>query len=321
MSRVILISRAFILLFVLAAIAFSGTLQAQGNLLENPGFDEDLASWDISFSRPDSVEWTSLDASGSPLSGSALVTHGLTGSGGSLRNLTQCIPAVGSKEYTFGGQARVPAEQPVDTLAFILASTFASADCSGEPLQSSQLFSGDIENWSMLSDVLVTDSLTRSLRLGLAVAKSAGVADPASAYFDNLNVYQTEAGAYRIIDEKLSGVWYDPATSGQGVYLDISPQANVLAGGWFTWTDTRGEIDWMTLQGGFQGDVATLTIYRSSGGKFNDPAEVMTISIGIAELRFLSCTEAELSFKFDGDTEFTVIRLVRITPAFKGCAD
>jgi hypothetical protein len=178
-----------------------------------------------------------------------------------------------------------------------------------------------VDTWTQFGDTFVTDSGTGSIKFTVGVWKPNGVTADASAYFDNAYLYPTDAGAHRIIDEKFSGAWYDPETAGQGIFLDISTANNMFFGGWFTWTDTLGEIDWMTLQGGFAGTLATLQIYRSSGGKFNDPAEVTSVPIGVAEFRFTSCTEGELRFQFEGDSEFTVISLIRLGPVFKGCVD
>jgi len=312
--------RTLFLFCILTAILVPGLVFAQGNLLENAGFDDDFSSWDNPQAR--TGEWSMLDASSSPLSGSALLSNEAAPSnGGTPTVLSQCIPATGSTEYRWGGQANIPPGQPTDTRADYLVITYPSANCSGNAFQVLATSTFGVDTWTLFGDSFITDSDTGSIEFRIGVFKPNGVSSVATAYFDNPYLYQTEAGANRIIDEKLSGAWYNLDTSGQGIFLDISTEINLFFGGWFTWTSTPGEIDWMTLQGGFDGEVATLLIYRSSGGKFNDPTEVTSVSIGIAEFRFQSCTEAELWYKFDGETEFTVITLVRIGPAFKGCVD
>ena len=241
-------------------------------------------------------EWATLDASGSPLSGSVLATHDGLGNNGTQTVLHQCIPVAGSSEYSFGGQIRVPSDQPDGTNGRFFVFTYTTSNCSGSSLQKSDVGASDIDNWTLVNKTLITDSTANSMNIRFGVTKLVAVTDDAISYFDNVFVKKSDAGGNRIIDEKLSG-------------------------GWFTWTDTLGEIDWMTVQGGFSGEVATLTIYRSSGGKFNDPAAVTTVPIGIAEFRFSSCTDAEFAFMFDDESEFTVTPMVRAGPAFKGCVD
>lgn len=319
MTRIFRHRTALLFLTLIASIAPSPGF-ADSNLLDNPGFDDDLSGWDNPQTRPG--EWSMLDASSSPLSGSALIfNESAPSNGGTPTVLQQCIPATGSTEYAWGGQVNVPPGQPESTRGEHFVITYPTANCTGSFLQLLATSAMGVDTWTQFGDTFITDSDTGSISFTVGVWKPNGISDVASVYFDNAYLYPTEAGANRIIDEKLSGAWYDPATAGQGIFLDISTEINMFFGGWFTWTDTPGEIDWMTLQGGFDGTVATLQIYRSSGGKFNDPIEVTSVPIGVAEFRFLSCTEAELRFQFDGETEFTVISLIRLGPAFKGCID
>jgi len=118
-----------------------------------------------------------------------------------------------------------------------------------------------------------------------------------------------------LISADLSGSWFNPDTTGQGFFFDISPELNLFFGGWYTWTDTAGEYDWVTVQGEFSGNVATVPIYRTTGGVFNDPQAVETTAVGVAEFVFSSRTEGQVTIEFDGTGTKTVIPLQRVTPS------
>ena len=72
--------------------------------------------------------------------------------------------------------------------------------------------------------------------------------------------------------------------------------------------------DWLTVQGGFGGNVATAPIYRTGGGKFNDPLAVLTEAVGVAAFVFSSRTEGQVTIQFTDTATQMVIPLQRATP-------
>ncbi len=76
----------------------------------------------------------------------------------------------------------------------------------------------------------------------------------------------------------LSGAWYDPATSGQGLVFDFSTP-NLIAAGWYTFAPGRSEEPspaqrWYTLQGArpTEGNlIENIGIYAATGGVFDYP--------------------------------------------------
>lgn len=306
--------------WLLPCLGIASTALAQGNLIVNAGFDTDLSGWDNPQAR--SALWSELDPSNSPASGSALIANVGSGNNTTQLVLNQCVPANGSVEYRWGGQVRLPSLQPEFTSARIMILIYDSADCSGSALQIESVGSVGVDEWELTAESIVADSAAQSIRIGLGIFKPSGVDSEVNGLFDNIFLRRADASGFRIIDERLSGSWYNPATPGQGFFLDISPQINLFFGGWFTWTSVPGEYDWMTVQGGFSGDLALVPIYRTSGGAFNDPTAVLTDAIGSAEFRFFSCTTGQVSFTMQGGPATpTVIPLLRIGPAFKGCTD
>jgi plastocyanin len=113
------------------------------------------------------------------------------------------------------------------------------------------------------------------------------------------------------------GTWYNPATSGQGFFVEVIPPLNTMVVAWFTWTGTAGQHDWITAIGPYTGDTATLDLQHSSGGRFNDPAAVTTTSIGSATARFTSCEEGTITFQRSdtGQSGTIPIRRLTVTPA------
>lgn len=108
------------------------------------------------------------------------------------------------------------------------------------------------------------------------------------------------------INQGHSGAWYNPATSGQGVLFDIDPASRFLFGAIFTYESAAAaklgapEHRWLTLQGHYDGDSALLPIYLTAGGVFNEPVPTQTQAVGVASLRFDSCSQATLDYQLDG---------------------
>lgn len=124
-----------------------------------------------------------------------------------------------------------------------------------------------------------------------------------------------------VIDEGVSGSWFDPGSPGQGILLEASAEFAVLSLAWFTWTTEGAGYDWLTGSGGFEGGTATLTLFRSSGGRFNDSQPVDTVEVGTATLRFLDCSTAALSFKLPAPQGSAEVQLSRVLPATPQCLE
>ena len=121
----------------------------------------------------------------------------------------------------------------------------------------------------------------------------------------------------------VTGSWYQPATSGQGIEVEIYPNLAAGASGyaqvsWFTYDGVVGGVDhqrWYTLGGPVPtGQPASLTIYQNVGGNFNALPVTTAQAVGSATLGFDSCTSGQLSYTFsDGSGRTGVVPLTRIT--------
>lgn len=126
----------------------------------------------------------------------------------------------------------------------------------------------------------------------------------------------------------LTGSWYNPATSGQGLLLQVFPDQlgdgkGQLFAGWFTYTDPApGSAVWYTLQGEIDSNgLTSLGIYSGSGGVFDAASPVNLKRIGSASMKFADCSHATLEYTFSDDSNRGgAIPLQRLT-ANSACSD
>jgi len=108
-------------------------------------------------------------------------------------------------------------------------------------------------------------------------------------------------------DFALSGNWYDPSTSGQGLIVEVNPVTPVMFFAWYTYAANGASLGiagqrWFTAQGAYNNGARsmTATLYETSGGVFDAPtlASQATNAVGTATLSFSSCSAATLSYAF-----------------------
>jgi plastocyanin len=121
------------------------------------------------------------------------------------------------------------------------------------------------------------------------------------------------------INYGIGGTWYNPATSGQGFLIEVVPSANSMALGWFTWSTTAGQHDWLSAFGPISGDSATVNLSRSTGGRFNDPAPIASSIVGTATFKFTSCDAGTVTFNRTDNGTSGVIPIRRLTPTPAAC--
>ena len=100
-----------------------------------------------------------------------------------------------------------------------------------------------------------------------------------------------------------SGAWFNPATSGQGLLLDVEPAEQFMFIAWFTYTDAASanpfEQRWLTAQGNYNGNTAVLDLFETLGGKFDDPQKVTTTKVGEVTVSFSDCGHGQAIYSFD----------------------
>jgi hypothetical protein len=124
----------------------------------------------------------------------------------------------------------------------------------------------------------------------------------------------------------LTGSWFEPATSGQGIEVEfypdlIAPGTALVAGAWFTFDGApAGGSDrnrWYTFSGNARSGQASIpiTISQNVGGNFDAAPITTSMPVGSGTLSFASCESGTLTYAFsDGSGRSGTIPLSRITP-------
>jgi len=132
-------------------------------------------------------------------------------------------------------------------------------------------------------------------------------------------------------DFALSGNWFDAATSGQGITVEVNPNSNTLFLAWYTYAPggasagAAGER-WYTASGNYVAGSRSVAvqIYETTGGKFDDPAAVpRSVPVGTGTMAFQNCSSATLSYNFAGGSssgKSGTINMTRIGPVPGGCS-
>ena len=144
-------------------------------------------------------------------------------------------------------------------------------------------------------------------------------------------------GAVDLHQHGLSGSWYQPATSGEGIEIEVypnlvAPGVGLLVGSWLTftapgswdyWYDTSASGQrWYWFSGiAPEGAAsATLTLYQNWGGNFNALPVTSAERVGTVKLSFSDCSTARLEYALDdntggsGDRISGTISLIRLLP-------
>ena len=123
----------------------------------------------------------------------------------------------------------------------------------------------------------------------------------------------------------LTGSWYEPATSGQGIEVEVFPNPSGTGNGavqvsWFTYDPSvvggAERQRWYTLGGNVAPGAASaaLTIYQNVGGNFNAPPTTAPHAVGSGTLSFAACDQGQLDYAFsDGTGRSGSIPLTRLT--------
>ena len=132
-------------------------------------------------------------------------------------------------------------------------------------------------------------------------------------------------------DFAYSGNWYDPATSGQGITVEINPLSPIAFFAWYTYVSGGTPADaagqrWYTGQATYNAGARTVavTLYETTGGLFDAPTTPAphNTAVGTATLAFQSCSAATLAFTFTGGSHAGAtgtIALSRVGPVPPGC--
>jgi hypothetical protein len=113
-----------------------------------------------------------------------------------------------------------------------------------------------------------------------------------------------------LMDARFDGAWYDPATSGQGLTLEVLDDGARVIGFWYTWDDD-GQRRWFTMDGAVNGGQADVTIYQAQGGRFLAPDPVKLDAWGSGRFMTVDCNHVRLQLDTPESTQ--TIELTRLS--------
>ena len=129
-----------------------------------------------------------------------------------------------------------------------------------------------------------------------------------------------------LINPGLNDAWYYPVTDGQGFLIVVYPLREEIFIAWFTYDTVRPDDSvtamlgepghrWLTAQGTYAGNKATLNIIVSEGGVFDagTPAPIPRLD-GTIVLEFSDCTAGTITYDIPSVDRQGVIPIKRITP-------
>lgn len=189
----------------------------------------------------------------------------------------------------------------------------------------------NLDQWTSVSPLL-----TRRTRLASASAGNRIYALGGALNFDVPHVGMDLAERYTpaagepgfIVNPGLTDAWYDPQTAGQGFFIVIFPDAELLFLSWFTFeTASRPDVPppyelgepyhrWLTALGGWEGAHAGLDVTMTSGGLLNEPSAISNSppdGYGSIDVEFHDCNSATLTYDLFAIGEAGQIELTRIT--------
>jgi hypothetical protein len=113
----------------------------------------------------------------------------------------------------------------------------------------------------------------------------------------------------------MDGAWFNSETRGQGFKIDAYPANNFMFVAWFTYGDRYASgLRWLTAQGPFSGDEATLKIYDTTGGAFDDPTVPGREEVGTMTVQFADCGHATVTYDLPEEALQGVIPVIRVVP-------
>lgn len=121
----------------------------------------------------------------------------------------------------------------------------------------------------------------------------------------------------------LNDAWYSPDTDGQGFFITIFPQLEVVTLAWFTYdTDLPTQEEtanlgdpghrWLTALGSIEGSQSVMTISFASGGLFDTPTDITRADGGTITLTFENCESGSIEYDIPSIDRQGVVPIQRV---------
>jgi hypothetical protein len=130
------------------------------------------------------------------------------------------------------------------------------------------------------------------------------------------------------INNGLNDAWFNRVTNGQGLLITVFPDIGQMFLAWFTFDTERPPEDvtailgepghrWLTAQGPYDSDTATLTIFVTKGGVFDSPEPVAETDLdgdGTMTLEFADCENGLVNYHIESLGISGSFPIERVTP-------
>jgi glucose/arabinose dehydrogenase len=126
------------------------------------------------------------------------------------------------------------------------------------------------------------------------------------------------------INAGINDAWFDPATDGQGFFINVFPQVGQMFMSWFTYEVERpdesvpanlGEAGhrWLTAQGSYVDNKAVLDIYITAGGVFDQELPVThSTPDGTMIVEFSDCKSGTVTFDIPSIGKQGTVSIMRV---------
>jgi len=141
---------------------------------------------------------------------------------------------------------------------------------------------------------------------------------------DNLVMINAAENSEFKINPGLNDAWYNPATNGQGFFIMVYPDSELIFLAWFTYDTVRPDSSasatfgepghrWLTAQGKFADDKAVLDINFSQGGIFDaaNPAPTSRQD-GTMIIEFIGCNSGTITYDIPSIGQQGVVAIERV---------
>jgi len=121
----------------------------------------------------------------------------------------------------------------------------------------------------------------------------------------------------------LNDAWFDPDTDGQGFFITVFPDLNVVNLAWFTYdTQLPGNDDsanlgdpghrWLTALGTIEGNKSVMTVTVASGGLFDTATDIEREQDGTITLTFDDCHSGTIEYDLISINSQGVVPIERV---------
>jgi sugar lactone lactonase YvrE len=138
---------------------------------------------------------------------------------------------------------------------------------------------------------------------------------------NRIQLFITEASFQ--MNPGLNDAWYDPETDGQGFFVTVFPDLNLVLLAWFTYDTELPPMDaqaklgdaghrWLTAVGEINGNRSVMSIETTSGGKFDQPSEIDRATDGTIILSFDSCKSGLVEYDIPSINQQGTVPIQRV---------